>query len=110
MKNDDIYLVHNKESNIIHIKERDKLDPGDKVLRRLDLFPANMNDLVPLNVLMDNDDFYYEVYTDSEDNKDEYKIRLVGDVLLSERYKRQAEAIYKEIRKKEIINDSKINK
>lgn len=109
MKNNDIYLVHNKESNIIHIKERDKLDPEDKVLRRLDCFPANMNDLVPLNVLVDKDDFFYEVFVD-ETNQNEYKIRMVGDVILSERYKRQAEAIYKEIRKKEIINDSKIDK
>ena len=114
MKNDDIYLVHNRYSDIIQIRERDKTEFEDIVLRRLDLYPANLNDLVQLNILMDINDFYYELYNTGEfDDKTGtfiFRLKLVGDVILENRYADQAARILKSIKEKEAKeNDSKIN-
>ena len=117
MNNNDIYLVHKFRSDSkIAIKERDKLDSDDIVLRRLNLYPANLNDLIENNILMDKEDFFYELHpTENEEYYDEdhkyrvFELVLVGDVLLDRKYQNQAECILKIIKEKEMQNDSKID-
>ena len=94
-----LVLAYNKSkrNNIVIINKESLSDKNYVKLMRLSGKDANSNDLISGNILMDKEDFFYEVSLEEYD----YKLKLVGDVILGEGYRKQADSIMKMIAIKE---------
>ena len=94
-----LVLAYNKSkrNDIVIIPKESLSDKNYVKLMRLSGKDANNNDLISGNILRDNEDFFYEVSLEEYD----YKLKLVGDIILGEGYRRQAESIMRLIALKE---------
>lgn len=107
-----ITLAYTKDDRdrIVAVPKKDLTDNHKKLIR-LDGSDTTIGDMIAGNIIRDYEDFYYEVV---EEEPYDYRLRLVGDVILSEYYLNRGYNMMKIIREMEKNkgdkNDSKNNK